>query len=132
MPRSYRRPGFAPSEQPPTALFARVPAASAARLSSAAAALGRPKQELVAALLDRYLDALGEEWPAAGEPVPRPPAPEVMTSEQLAELLQVGERTVRELAANGELPGRKVGREWRFARRAVLDWLAGPDPLAGR
>jgi hypothetical protein len=32
--------------------------------------------------------------------------------------------TVAELAEQGELPGRKLAREWRFARDAVLDWLA--------
>jgi excisionase family DNA binding protein len=48
----------------------------------------------------------------------------VLTAAQLAELLQVDERTVRALARKGELPGRKVGRHWRFSRRAVLDWLA--------
>jgi excisionase family DNA binding protein len=50
---------------------------------------------------------------------------EVLTGEQLAELLQVDVKTVRSLAARGQLPGRKIGREWRFSRRAVLDWLAG-------
>jgi excisionase family DNA binding protein len=50
---------------------------------------------------------------------------EVLTAEQLAELLQVDAKTVRSLAARGDLPGRKLGREWRFSRRAVLDWLAG-------
>jgi excisionase family DNA binding protein len=51
--------------------------------------------------------------------------PEVLTGEQLAGLLQVDVKTVRSLAARGQLPGRKIGREWRFSRRAVLDWLAG-------
>jgi len=51
----------------------------------------------------------------------------VLTVEQLAELLQVDEKTVRSLAAKGELPGRKLGRHWRFSRHAVLDWLAMPD-----
>jgi excisionase family DNA binding protein len=49
----------------------------------------------------------------------------VLTADQLADLLQVDARTVRSLAARGELPGRKIGRHWRFSRRAVLDWLAG-------
>jgi excisionase family DNA binding protein len=48
-----------------------------------------------------------------------------LTADQLAELLQVDARTVRSLAARGVLPGRKIGRHWRFSRRAVLDWLAG-------
>lgn len=53
-------------------------------------------------------------------------SPEVLTAEQLADLLQVDAKTVRSLAARGDVPGRKLGREWRFSRRAVLDWLAGP------
>ena len=36
-------------------------------------------------------------------------------------------KTVRALAAKGELPGRKLGRHWRFSRQAVLDWLATPE-----
>jgi glyoxylate reductase len=37
----------------------------------------------------------------------------------------VEEDTVRALAESGELPGRRRGDEWRFARAAVLDWPAG-------
>jgi excisionase family DNA binding protein len=48
----------------------------------------------------------------------------VLTTAQLAELLQTDEKTVRAIAQKGELPGRKVGRDWRFSRAAVLDWLA--------
>jgi excisionase family DNA binding protein len=47
--------------------------------------------------------------------------------EQLAELLQVDEKTVRTLASKGELPGRKLGRHWRFSRHAVLEWLANGE-----
>jgi excisionase family DNA binding protein len=105
------------SRQP---LFVRLPTAEAEKLSRASVELGRPKQELVAEAL-RALDvpAMGFGFghhSAAGE---------VLTADQLAELLQVDAKTVRALAARGELPGRKLGRHWRFSRRAVLDWLAG-------
>ena len=53
--------------------------------------------------------------------------PDVLTVEQLAELLQVDEKTVSTLAAKGDLPGRKLGRHWRFSRQAVLEWLATPE-----
>jgi excisionase family DNA binding protein len=49
----------------------------------------------------------------------------VLTVEQAAELLQVDADTVSTLAREGTLPGRKVGREWRFARAALLRWLGG-------
>ena len=49
---------------------------------------------------------------------------EILTPAQLAELLQVDEEVVAELAERRELPGRKVGEEWRFSREAILAWLA--------
>ena len=53
--------------------------------------------------------------------------PDVLDAAQAAELLAVDEQAIVELAEAGELPGRRVAGEWRFARRAVLDWLAaGP------
>jgi excisionase family DNA binding protein len=51
------------------------------------------------------------------------PQPDVLNAAQVAALLQVEEKTVSELAEAGDLPGRRIGKEWRFARQAVLDWL---------
>jgi excisionase family DNA binding protein len=53
-----------------------------------------------------------------------PRDPEVLTSEEAAELLQVDPEVVLELARAGELPGRELRGEWRFARAALLAWLA--------
>ena len=50
--------------------------------------------------------------------------PDVLTVAELASWLQVGEDAVTALAEQGELPSRKLAGEWRFAREAVLDWLA--------
>ena len=110
--------------EPTSPLFVRLPTASAERLSRAAFELKTPKRELVADLVDRYL---GAEDLAVGRVAPQVREPDVLTVEQLAELLQVDEKTLRSLAAKGELPGRKVGRHWRFSRQAVLDWLATPE-----
>ncbi len=54
----------------------------------------------------------------------RPREPEVLTPDEAAELLQVDPDVVRDLARGGELPGRELGGEWRFARAALLAWLA--------
>jgi excisionase family DNA binding protein len=105
-------------------LFVRLPAASAERLSRAAFELKTPKRELVAGLVDRYL---GADDLVIGRAATQVREPEVLTLEQLAELLQVDEKTARALASKGEVPGRKIGREWRFSRQAVLDWLARPE-----
>ena len=50
----------------------------------------------------------------------------MLTAAQAAELLSVDERAIAELAEQGELPGRKIAGEWRFARAALLQWLSVP------
>jgi excisionase family DNA binding protein len=112
------------TSEPTSPLFVRLPAASAERLSRAAFELKTPKRELVADLVDRYL---GADDFVVGDRATNPGAPDVLTVEQLAQLLQVDEKTIRSLAAKSELPGRKVGRHWRFSREAILDWLANPE-----
>ena len=111
------------AREPTSPLFVRLPTASAEKLSRAAFERKTPKRELVTELVDRYLGADD----VAGFASPRSEEPEVLTLEQLAELLQVDEKTVRSLAANGDLPGRKLGSDWRFSRRAVLNWLGTPE-----
>jgi excisionase family DNA binding protein len=110
--------------EPTSPLFVRLPTASAEKLNRAAFELKTPKRELVADLVDRYL---GVEDVVVGRAASDLREPDVLTPAQLAELLQVDEKTVRSLAASGDLPGRKVGRHWRFSRQAVLDWLATPE-----
>ena len=58
--------------------------------------------------------------------VPKSP-PEVLTLEEAAEYLRVSESEVVELATSHELPGRKIGEQWRFLKAALQDWLCGPD-----
>ena len=58
----------------------------------------------------------------------RPAGGEVLTLAQLGELLKVDEDEAERLAESGELPGRKIAGEWRFARRAIIDWLAAGAP----
>lgn len=112
------------TNEPTSPLFVRLPTASAEKLSRAAFELKTPKRELVADLVDRYL---GAEVVPAVRAASQVGEPDVLTVEQLAQLLQVDEKTVRSLAAKGDLPGRKVGRHWRFSRQAVLEWLALPE-----
>ena len=76
-------------------------------------------------LVQRYL---GEDKPklTLGRHEFRPAeAPDVLTLEQAAALLQVDAAEVAALADAGELPGRRIGGEWRFPRAALLEWLGG-------
>jgi excisionase family DNA binding protein len=52
---------------------------------------------------------------------------EVLTAEEAAEFLAFNPVTVRLKARSGEIPGRKVGKEWRFSRRRLLEWLEEGD-----
>lgn len=54
----------------------------------------------------------------------------LLTTTQVAELLAVTPRSVCLWAESGELPGLKVGRQWRFHSAAVEQWLAKKDPAA--
>jgi excisionase family DNA binding protein len=49
--------------------------------------------------------------------------PPVMTVDQVAAYLQVSKRTVYNMVAAGELPGAKVGDQWRFYRPEIDRWL---------
>jgi excisionase family DNA binding protein len=57
---------------------------------------------------------------------------EVLTLTEAAALLRVPAADVAAMAQRGELPARRLGREWRFNRQALLVWLgAGWAPIEG-
>ncbi len=48
---------------------------------------------------------------------------EVYNLEQAMQLFGVSERTMIKLLREERIPARKIGREWRFSKTALLDWL---------
>ena len=48
---------------------------------------------------------------------------EIMTARQVAEYLQMDERTVYKLARNSMVPSMKVLGQWRFKRQLIDDWI---------
>jgi excisionase family DNA binding protein len=130
-------------------LFVRIPTEQARRLDRASFERGRSKQALVAELVEQYLDApssraadgrrrrytvealepeplqVGHHSFRAYEPEHEDHA-EVLRSGEAAELLKLDEAIVEQLAQAGELPGRRLAGEWRFARAALLAWLSEP------
>ncbi len=127
-----------------TPLFVRLPSAHAERLDRAAFELKASKQDIVSGLIARYVDPgstdrlrrvvieAGEDAIATGSHSFTPATPgEVLTLAEVAELLQVDEDAVRELAEARDIPGRRIGDDWRFARGAVLRWLGGDEPKVG-
>lgn len=48
---------------------------------------------------------------------------EILTLKEVAEYLKLAEKTAYRLAAEGKLPGFKVGGSWRFRREDVQQWI---------
>jgi excisionase family DNA binding protein len=114
-----------------TPLFVRLPRDQAAALNRLADATGRHKQHVVSELLaDRLTPRAGPVSVGRVEVATTPDVrtDEVLTLEEAAALLKLPVDAVRSRAEDGDLPGRRFDKEWRFARMAVLAWLADSDP----
>jgi excisionase family DNA binding protein len=97
-------------------LYVRLPEETADKLSRAAVELRTPKQNLVAHLVENHLTVGKHDFvPYAVD--------EVLSAEEVAELLRTDTATVIAMAENGTIPCRKVGDDWRFARAAIMRWL---------
>ena len=48
---------------------------------------------------------------------------EIFTIKEVASYLKLTEKTAYRLAAEGKLPGFKVGGSWRFKKEALLAWI---------
>lgn len=51
---------------------------------------------------------------------------EVLTPDEAAQLLKVSKKTLLRHARDGQVPGVKLGRVWRFRRSELLDLLTTP------
>ena len=127
----------------------RLPNRESRKLDRAAEVLATNKKAIVTTLVSRYVDPdsagglddlrstlgaaprrvsidLPDEGLAVGHHAFTPaPLPDVLSPRQAAELLQVTEEEVLELAEAGGLPARRIGAHWRFSRPALVEWLAG-------
>jgi excisionase family DNA binding protein len=55
---------------------------------------------------------------------------EILNAEQAGAVLGISTRLVLRLARDGEIPGQKLGREWRFLRSALRSYLGGESEAA--
>jgi excisionase family DNA binding protein len=51
------------------------------------------------------------------------PDREILTTAELAQFLRCNRSTINKLAKRGELPGFRVGSDWRFRAQEILEWL---------
>jgi excisionase family DNA binding protein len=52
---------------------------------------------------------------------------EILNMEEAAELFNVSVKTFIKLLKEEKVPARKIGREWRFSRQALIQWLSAGD-----
>ncbi len=48
---------------------------------------------------------------------------EILTLKEVAAYLKLAEKTAYKLAAEGKLPGFKVGGSWRFKKEDIESWI---------
>lgn len=53
----------------------------------------------------------------------------ILNLEQAVEFIGVSEKTLIKLLREEHIPARKIGREWRFSRDALIGWLASGDSM---
>jgi excisionase family DNA binding protein len=54
---------------------------------------------------------------------------DILNLDQAIEFLGVSEKTMIKLLREEHIPARKIGREWRFSREALIKWLALGDSM---
>lgn len=54
---------------------------------------------------------------------------QVLTADEAAALLRVSTKTLLREARDGRVPGKKIGRSWRFSRSELLARLAAPQGI---
>jgi excisionase family DNA binding protein len=110
---------------PQSPLFVRLALDAARRLDDAAASSGLSKRQIVEDAVREHLGDGGKGLVVGRVSLREPPA-DVLTPGEAAVLLRIGEEDLLAAAERGDLPGRRIGEEWRFAREALLAWLGAP------
>jgi excisionase family DNA binding protein len=54
--------------------------------------------------------------------------PEIMTINELRSFLRVSYGTAMELIDSGKIPARRIGRDWKVPKQAILEYITRGDP----
>ncbi len=54
---------------------------------------------------------------------------EIITPTEVASLLRIHVKTVYRLAEEGLIPGKKIGRSWRFRKSSVLELISHENQI---
>ena len=50
-------------------------------------------------------------------------ANELLTAGEASRFLRISKTTLYKLAREGQVPAYKIGREWRFIKNVLLEWV---------
>lgn len=53
--------------------------------------------------------------------------PEILNMDELRCFLRVSYDTALKLINKGKFPAKKINREWRISKQAVIDWVQGKN-----
>jgi excisionase family DNA binding protein len=53
---------------------------------------------------------------------------EILTTQEVADLLKLHPKTVNKLAKSGRVPAYRIGRQWRFRKSEILKLLEKTTP----
>ena len=53
---------------------------------------------------------------------------EILSLQELSAYIRIAPSSVYKLVRQGAIPGRKVGKKWRFHKQAIDGWLQGKQP----
>lgn len=56
--------------------------------------------------------------------------PDLLTIDDVREMLGIGRNTAYALCKNNIIPCRKIGNKWRIAKSSVLQYLTQTDPIS--
>jgi len=59
--------------------------------------------------------------------MPKTDENEILNIEEAAALLGVSIKTFNKVLHSERIPARKIGREWKFSRQALIDWVGSGD-----
>jgi excisionase family DNA binding protein len=58
--------------------------------------------------------------------------PKLCTAKEIGEYLKLTESTIYKLVANGDIPGFKIGKSWRFDMEAIVEKTKESQKKNGR
>jgi len=52
------------------------------------------------------------------------PDGDILTLKELATYLKIPESTLYKIVREGSVPAQKIGKHWRFSKKAIESWIA--------